>query len=75
LADFIDNLMAQKPGDRPLNTQVLLQRIDELAQKLGKRKINLPLGVAAGVLLVLGGGIGFWVSQLGGNSVSQRKVS
>ena len=55
LADFIDNLMAQKPGDRPLNTQVLLQRIEELAQKLRKRKTNLPLSVAAGLLLVLGG--------------------
>ncbi|OCR01371.1 hypothetical protein BCD67_23240 [Oscillatoriales cyanobacterium USR001] len=61
LADFIDNLMARRPGDRPHNTQVLLQRIEELAQKLAKRKTNLPLGVAAVVLLVLGGGIGFWV--------------
>ena len=65
LADFIDNLMARRPGDRPLNSQVLLQRIEELAQKLAKRKTNLPLGVAAVVLLVLGGGIGFWVSKLG----------
>ncbi|MEZ2286042.1 protein kinase [Microcoleus sp.] len=75
LADFIDNLMARRPGDRPHNTQVLLQRIEELAQKLGKRKTNLPLGVAAGVLLVLGGGIGFWFSKLGGSSVSPRDVS
>ena len=71
LADFIDNLMARRPGDRPHNTQVLLQRIEELAQKLAKRKTNLPVGVAAGLLLVLGGGIGFWVS----NSVSPRDVS
>ena len=70
LADFIDNLMAQKPGDRPENTQVLLQRIKELAQKLGKRKSSLSLGVAAGLLLVLGGGIGFLVSKLGDSSVS-----
>ncbi|MFB2919538.1 GUN4 domain-containing protein [Aerosakkonema funiforme] len=70
LANFIDNLMARKPGDRPHNTQVLLQRIDELAQKLAKRKTNFPLGMAAGVLLVFGGGIGFWVSKLGGSSVS-----
>ncbi|HEY9851356.1 MAG TPA: protein kinase [Leptolyngbyaceae cyanobacterium] len=75
LADFIDNLMAQKPQDRPLNTQVLLQRIEELAQKLAKRKTNFPLSVAAGLLLVLGGGIGFWVSKLGGSSVSPRDVS
>ncbi|MEG4326884.1 serine/threonine-protein kinase [Microcoleus sp. herbarium5] len=75
LADFIDNLMARRPGDRPHNTQVLLQRIEELAQKLAKRKTNLPLGAAAGVLLVLGGGIGFWFSKLGGSSVSPRDVS
>lgn len=75
LADFIDNLMAQKPGDRPENTQVLLQRIKELTQKLEKRKSNLPLGVAAGVLLVLGCGIGFWVSKIGGSSVSPGDVS
>ncbi|MEZ2320245.1 MAG: GUN4 domain-containing protein [Microcoleus sp.] len=75
LADFIDNLMARRPGDRPPNTQVLLQRIEELAQKLAKRKTNLPVGVAAGVLLVLGGGIGFWFSKLGGSSVSPRDVS
>ena len=74
LADFIDNLMARRPGDRPHNTQVLLQRIEELAQKLAKRKTNLPLGVA-GVLLVLGGGIGFWFSKLGGSSVIPRDVS
>ena len=48
LADFIDNLMARKPGDRPLNTQVLLRRIDELAQKLAKRKTNLPRCCAGG---------------------------
>ncbi len=75
LADFIDNLMARRPGDRPHNTQALLQRIEELAQKLAKRKTNLPLGVGAVVLLVLGGGIGFWFSTLGGSSVSQRDVS
>lgn len=75
LADFIDNLMARRPGDRPHNTQVLLQRIEEQAQKLTKRKTNLPVGVAAGVLLVLGGGIGFWVSKIGGSPVSQRDVS
>ena len=36
LADFIDNLMAPRPGDRPLNTQVLLQRIGEIEQNLIK---------------------------------------
>lgn len=71
LADFIDDLMAQKPGDRPENTQVILQRIKELTQKLGKRKSNLPVvGVAASLLLVLGVGIGFLVSKIGGSSVS-----
>jgi len=72
LADFIDNLMAQKPGDRPHNTQVLLQRIEELEQQLGRRELDISPFLAAVVLLTLGGGIGFWVSQLGGSSVSPR---
>jgi len=75
LGDFIDSLMAQKPGDRPQNTQVILQRIKEIEQKSSKRKNNLPLGIAAGVLLILGGGIGFWISKLGENSVSPRNIN
>lgn len=75
LADFIDNLMAQKPGDRPQNTRVILQSIKELEHKIRKRKSNLPLGIAAGILLVLGGGIGFWVSKFDESSVSQGNVN
>ncbi|MEZ2236515.1 protein kinase, partial [Microcoleus sp.] len=75
LADFIDNLMARRPGDRPHNTQVLLQRIEELEQFLGRREIDISPFLAALVLLTLGGGIGFWFSKLGGSSVSPRDVS
>ncbi|MBD1921335.1 serine/threonine protein kinase [Microcoleus sp. FACHB-831] len=34
LADFIDKLMAPRPGDRPPNTEVLLQQIGEIERKL-----------------------------------------
>jgi serine/threonine protein kinase len=70
LADFLDNLMAPKPGDRPMNTQVILHKIDEITQNKGKRESNLILGLAAGILLLLGGGFGFGVAKFGDNSVS-----
>ncbi|MEZ2250165.1 protein kinase, partial [Microcoleus sp.] len=75
LADFIDNLMARRPGDRPHNTQVLLQRIEELEQFLGRREIDISPFLAALILLTLGGGLGFWFSKSGGSSVSPRDVS
>lgn len=71
LADFIDSLMEPKPGDRPLNTQVLLQRIEKLSQQSAQPKSHLKPAIAAGLLLLVGGGIGFGMSQLSDNFISQ----
>ncbi|QDL08628.1 protein kinase [Brasilonema octagenarum UFV-E1] len=66
LLDFIDHLMAREPGKRPLNTQVLLQRLGEIEQKLGKRSNkNLLVAVAVAALLLLGGGVGYLASKIG----------
>ena len=40
LLDFIDELMALKPNQRPLNTQVVLQRIGELDSRIIKKEIK-----------------------------------
>jgi formylglycine-generating enzyme required for sulfatase activity len=39
LADFIDHLMARLPGERPANTQVILQRLVEIERSLYLPKI------------------------------------
>ncbi|HEY9875843.1 MAG TPA: protein kinase [Candidatus Obscuribacterales bacterium] len=56
LADFIDWLMARRPDDRPINTLVILQRIEELERELCHVPDESPLGVVAVVLLA------FWAS-------------
>jgi formylglycine-generating enzyme required for sulfatase activity/predicted Ser/Thr protein kinase len=41
LADFIDYLMARLPGQRPLSTQVILQELQQIEQKLYPTKVPL----------------------------------
>ncbi|MDF5726868.1 MAG: IMS domain-containing protein [Rhizonema sp. PD38] len=62
LLDFIDNLMAQEPGKRPLNTQVLLQRLEEIEQKLQQNK-KIPLALVISAAMLALGGFGYWVYQ------------
>jgi formylglycine-generating enzyme required for sulfatase activity len=45
LADFLDYLMARLPGERPANTQVILQQLQQIEQKLYPPKV--PLTVAS----------------------------
>ncbi|MGI2909362.1 protein kinase domain-containing protein [Tolypothrix sp. VBCCA 56010] len=69
LGNFLDQLMARKPGDRPLNTQVLLQRIGEIEQKtLPPSKKKLPIAVTVAALLLLGGGFGYLAPKIGQTS-------
>jgi formylglycine-generating enzyme required for sulfatase activity/predicted Ser/Thr protein kinase len=39
LADFIDYLMARLPGERPANTQLILQELQQIEQKLYSPKV------------------------------------
>jgi serine/threonine protein kinase len=66
LGDLLDTLMAPKPGDRPMNTQVLLQKIDELPQKRLRRVQGYSLMVAATcqLFLLIGGVCGFIFAKL-----------
>ncbi|MCT7966362.1 serine/threonine protein kinase [Laspinema sp. D1] len=66
LLDFIDNLMERIPSKRPMNTQALLHRIEELEKKLitapnpprTNPKMTLPFAVATGLLILVGlGGV------------------
>ncbi len=43
LADFIDYLMARLPGQRPANTQVILQDLQRIEQKLYPAKVLLTV--------------------------------
>jgi formylglycine-generating enzyme required for sulfatase activity/predicted Ser/Thr protein kinase len=43
LADFLDYLMARLPGERPANTQVILQELQEIEQKLYLSKAPLTV--------------------------------
>ncbi len=43
LADFIDYLMARLPGERPPNTQVILQELQQIEQKLYPAKVPLTI--------------------------------
>ncbi|MBD2603463.1 serine/threonine protein kinase [Scytonema hofmannii FACHB-248] len=71
LGNFIDQLMARKPGDRPLNTQVLLQRLGEIEQKTFQHsKKKLPVAVPVVALLLLGGGFGYLASKIGQSPLS-----
>ena len=74
LADFIDALMASKPGDRPMNTQVLLHRIDELNQNKAKNKINLSPKLSAGIMLIIGVSLGVLLTNLQANYVTKSET-
>lgn len=74
LADFIDALMASKPGDRPMNTQVLLHRIDELNKNKAKNKINLSPKLSAGIMLIIGVLIGVLLTNLQANYVTKLET-
>lgn len=41
LADFIDYLMTRLPGERPLNTQIILQDLQQIEQNLYPAKVPL----------------------------------
>ncbi|MBD2015527.1 SUMF1/EgtB/PvdO family nonheme iron enzyme [Microcoleus sp. FACHB-53] len=43
LADFLDYLMARLPGERPANTQVILQELQQIEQKLYPAKVPLTV--------------------------------
>lgn len=59
--DFIDELMALKPNQRPLNTEVILQRIGEIEIQLIQPQTSPNLdGLFAGVFLIL------WLFLIGG---------
>lgn len=75
LGDFIDALMSSKPGNRPMNTQVLLHKIDELNQNKAKSKINLfPIIVSAGIILSIGVFVGFFLANLQANYVTKTET-
>lgn len=74
LADFIDALMASKPGDRPMNTQVLLHRIDDLNQNKAKNKINLSPKLSAGIMLIIGVSLGVLLTNLQANYVTKSET-
>ncbi|GAX44432.1 serine/threonine protein kinase [Tolypothrix sp. NIES-4075] len=76
LGNFIDSLMARKSSDRPSNTQVLLQRIGEIEQKILQRpKKKLPVAVTVAALLLLGGGFGYLASKIGQSAPVTEKPS
>jgi WD40 repeat protein len=76
LGDFLDSLMARKSGNRPLNTQMLLQRLGEIEQKTFQRsKKKLPVAVTVAALLLLGGGFGYLASKIGQTSSPTEEPS
>ena len=64
LVVLIDDLMARNPGDRPLNTEMLLKRIEEIERKSSKKKKKFTMVLGIGILLALGGAIGYGVSRI-----------
>ncbi len=75
LGDFIEGLMALKPGDRPMNTQVLLHKIDELHQNQAKNKFILSPRVFPGIMLTIGVLLGILLTNLQANYVTKSETT
>ncbi|MBD2438424.1 serine/threonine-protein kinase [Nostoc sp. FACHB-110] len=84
-ADFIDNLMARKSADRPQNIQMLLQQLSQVEQALTPKTApesqKLSLGIIAGIILLVGGSLGYGLSHLSkfihlnSNSIEQIQLT